>query len=83
MNMPGFTAEASVYKVKGHYHTTNIPNEGGGVSEGVRLAQMPFCHRGRANCVLDCEARCDDDPYYCGINCRCCCSGRPPFTCYQ
>jgi hypothetical protein len=39
MTLPGFNAEASVYKVKWHYYTTSVPNQISRISEGIGLAQ--------------------------------------------
>ena len=65
MNMPGFKAEASLYKTSGHYRMAGTPNDLVG-SRGV-LPQLPigFC---QANCdaISDpflrtvCELQCAD-----------------------
>src|SRR5262245_30058149 len=43
MNMPGFTAEASAYKVNGHYYTTSAPGRASGTRDVVGLAGTCTC----------------------------------------
>lgn len=62
MTIPGFTAEASVYKVNGRYYTTSLPNQVSRISEGVGLAQWEecdYCRRltGCARRSCNCECR--------------------------
>jgi hypothetical protein len=72
MIIPGFTAEASVYRVKGYYRTTSVVGQVSGISEGVRLA----VRHSNPNCLSDCTAWCD--PAWtanCSAACQCSCSG--------
>jgi hypothetical protein len=41
MNMPGFTAEASVYEAKVQYHRAGIAGQASGIGEDVRVAVRP------------------------------------------
>jgi hypothetical protein len=83
MNMPGFTAQVSVYKVNGNYYTARFTNGVSRISEGVRLALGHSCHPERPGCFTNCMARCNDDPFYCHVNCHCECIGGPPCCEYQ
>jgi hypothetical protein len=79
MNIPGFTAEASLYKVKAHYQTTSIAGQAGEIGEGVRLAvRLPY-----AKCYSECMGSCDPGwTPNCRGACSCHCSGGhncPPF----
>jgi hypothetical protein len=77
MTLPGFNAEASVYRVKGHYYTTGIAGQA--IGEGVRLAARPP----DPNCYSDCMASCDPGwTPNCPGACSCHCRGGhncPPF----
>lgn len=75
MNIPGFTAEASVYAPRNRYRVARL---GRAASNGVALAAAR-----RQNCYWDCLTSCDDQPYYCEQNCKCYCSGGPPGCQYQ
>jgi hypothetical protein len=67
MNIPGFTADASVYKTKGHYMSV-VSNGASGVSGGVQLAQWD-CGCGHLwGCAKNrCECGCPDADGYTGI----------------
>jgi hypothetical protein len=80
MNFPGFTAEASVYAPHNRYRAAAL---GWGASQGVALAGAPKQLVLAANCYRDCLNSCDDDPYYCEVNCHCYCRGGPPHCHYQ
>jgi hypothetical protein len=68
MNMPGFTAEASVYKTKGRYYTTSISHELLSMSEGVELAGTCTCTApGCDNPTCSCTCPPPQDP--CQIKC--------------
>jgi len=82
MTLPGFNAESSVYKPKGRYYTASIPNGASGIGSGVRLALGP-CRPERPGCFQNCMSQCEDDPYYCDVNCHCECRGGPPCCYYQ
>jgi len=76
MNMPGFTAEVSLYKTINHYHMIEAIHQADGT---VYAAQSgtgdPFCF-GR------CFRECIEDgfpPFQCGPACRQECN--PPITC--
>jgi hypothetical protein len=69
MNMPRFTAEASLYRTSGHHPTAGTFSQAAGTIQ-------PAFHRD--DCYWNCLSNCDDDPYYCSINCRCFCKGGPP-----
>ena len=70
MNMPGFTAESSVYRTSGHYQMTAGFDANGGVirpqacdrdcmSECVEACDYDFPPgRMRAQCVLACPREC-------------------------
>jgi hypothetical protein len=75
MNIPGFTAEASAYAPHNRYRTARL---GWGVSKAVMLAAVR-----RPNCYRNCLSSCEDDPYYCEVNCQCYCLGGPPLCQYQ
>lgn len=47
MNMPGFTAEASLYKASGHYRMAGAPNDLVGSHEVLPQLPIGFC---QANC---------------------------------
>jgi len=76
MNMPGFTAEASVYKVKGSYYTASAPNRASGMREVVGLAGLDDCDRCShlSGCARKrCFCECGDNPGICiGPCCRFC-----------
>jgi hypothetical protein len=74
MNMPGFTAEASLYESGDHRQIARtFSHLEGTIQPAVR----------RSNCYRDCLTNCDDDPYYCSVNCNCFCKGGPPLCQYQ
>jgi hypothetical protein len=54
MNIPGFSAQASLYKTSGHYHSTHAFTESGG--NALRPAQGPWgCN---TRCLWDCRRWC-------------------------
>jgi hypothetical protein len=72
MTIPGFTAEASVYRIKAHYRTNSVVGQVSAIGEGVRLA----VRHSNPNCFSDCTAWCD--PAWtanCSAACQCSCSG--------
>jgi len=76
MNMPGFTAEASLYKTSRHYSMAGTVDQSSGTI-------YPAILRG-ANCFRNClNSLCvrEDDPY-CYDNCQCICHGIPGRTCW-
>jgi hypothetical protein len=74
MNIPGFTAEASLYRDSGQYQMAGAHTHADG-------AIQPAISR--SNCYWDCMASCDDLAYYCSVNCSCFCKGGPPRCQYQ
>lgn len=74
MNMPGFTADVSLNRFAGNHHMGEVFGSSDGTIEPAI---------GRNNCYWDCLRNCDDDPYYCSVNCRCFCKGGPPLCEYQ
>lgn len=82
MIMPGFTAEAALYKMRRHYRAAG---EWAGATSGrVVLAQVPVCGTFAgchvdpmlgANCPNQCVHRCEDSPGH--IITECC----PPGLC--
>lgn len=57
MNMPGFTAEASVYRTRGHYWVAGTPNDFAGgqgvlpqLSLGLSGSQLYWCRLACAYC---------------------------------
>jgi hypothetical protein len=74
MSMPKFTAETSLYKIHRHYRTHGVAGQ---ADRGIQPALI------RKNCYWNCMASCDDDPYYCSVNCDCFCKGGPPRCYYQ
>jgi hypothetical protein len=74
MNIPSFTAEASLYGKSGHYRMTGAHTQADG---GIQPAIL------RNNCYWNCIANCVDDAYYCSVNCNCFCQGGPPRCQYQ
>lgn len=78
MQMPGFTAGASLYKAEGHYYTHNASNQ-------VRAAIFPALGAGDGgNCLDNCTSRCDnlDGAAYqrCVTRCGSVCFPTGPFT---
>lgn len=74
MNMPAFTAEASLYRNAGLYRMAG------------RFSQADVIVRpaiDRSNCYWNCLGNCEDDSYYCGHNCNCFCKGGPPRCQYK
>ncbi len=68
MNMPGFTAEASLYNTGGHYRMAGAPNHLVG-SRGV-LPQLPI-----GFCMADCDFIHRDDPFLASV-CKLGCFGQ-------
>src|ERR1700760_3806031 len=54
------------------------------VDESEQALTGGFCTKGSVSCLSQCTRACDahDDPYYCAIDCKCCCTGTPGKTCY-
>lgn len=82
MTMPGFTAEASLDKPSGHYHSAYAFTEAGGNT--LHPAQAPPPHPPRIpwgsglRCFRDCERRCRN---WCGSDFACFLHCREPW-CY-
>ncbi len=78
MNMPGFTAEATLYRESGQYRTAGAHTRADG-------AIQPAIYRNYwyDRCYEDCWATCTDDPWYCDHNCDCFCKGGPPRCWYM
>ena len=51
MHMPGFTAEASVYRTSRHYQMTNAPAQAGGAIRPARFVDD--------RCYTACRSTCD------------------------
>ncbi len=64
MNLPGFTAEASLFKASEYYHKTRTTLPGKG------MIQPAFW---RGGCFKFCADQCDDS--YCMRSCICRCLG--------
>jgi hypothetical protein len=71
MNMPGFTAEASLYTTEEHYQRVKISRM---ISQAEMVVQAESC---MSKCLDD---LCWND-YNCEHNCACICYGRPGQTC--
>ncbi len=71
MKMPGFTAEASLFKASEYYHKTGM-----GIP-GESMIQPAF---GGTGCYSTCANWCDGDPD-CLHCCRCVCNGGTPSRC--
>ena len=80
MKIPGFTAETSVYAPHNRYRATML---GRGANTAVALAAAPRQFFPGTNCYRNCLNSCDDDPYFCEVNCHCYCRGGPPHCQYQ
>jgi hypothetical protein len=74
MSMPGFSAEASLYKTSGRYHSAHAFTESGG------NALLPAQWDGDCDwrCFWDCQRRC---PSVCGSDHECLVTCRE-FWCY-
>jgi hypothetical protein len=72
MNLPGFTAEASLYQTSEYYRRAGAmaPPEGS-------LEPAVFVR----GCMPHCLAKMGDDPYA-FENCHCICFGHPGHTCW-
>jgi hypothetical protein len=76
MNLPGFSAESSLYQTSKRYRMIATVTQADGA---IQAAIFP-----RPNCFVSClDDQCVgyDDPY-CYDNCRCICYGRPGVTCW-
>jgi hypothetical protein len=71
INMPGFTAEAAVYKTRGHYRVSGVPGAGsrgvlqaadGSLQQRVSLGNWWHCWY-FGSCVICCS------PYWCWWAC--------------
>jgi hypothetical protein len=67
MRFPGFTAEASLYRVEGQYYTGRIPNQG-------KVAIQPAI-RPDPDCFESCLENCQDEPGFCFAVCNNECGG--------
>lgn len=76
MNMPGFTADSSLYRKMDHYQMARFHAQ---ADEAIQ----PAAHAIKSKCYWDCLINCNDDPYYCSVNCDCFCKGGPPRCQYQ
>lgn len=74
MTMPGFKADASIYKMRGYY-ATNVPNRSGRISDAVKLAQGNDCNCDRlSGCARKrCYCECPDADGNSGICVGSCC----------
>jgi hypothetical protein len=85
MNMPGFTAEISVYKTNSTYQsvaTQSYSNGGQGVISQIRAGGLGFDLGGRNSfwCRIGCSVArgactegkdiCDQAEYWCNLSCR-------------
>jgi hypothetical protein len=78
MNMPGFTAEDSLYKTSWHYTIAKVTERAGRGT--IRLAQLPAseCKLCRKNCRLFCPPRFPECVLSCEqVNCFEACGGIP------
>ncbi len=76
-NMPGFTAEVSLYKTSNRYHMIGATPQAGGMVHAAQIAP------GGASCFSQCFRECIQDgflPFQCGPACRRQCNPLPP-TC--
>lgn len=74
MNMPGFTAETSLYQTSNQYRLNGTLAQ---VDKSIQLAAF------RNSCYWDCLANCNDLDFFCSVNCNCFCKGGPPVCQYQ
>jgi hypothetical protein len=72
MNIPTFTAEASLYPTREYYRRTPVAAP----AEAALHPAAPL--RG---CMPNCLAKMGDDPYA-FENCHCICFGHPGHTCW-
>jgi len=85
MNMPGFTAETSVYRSPNKYRWSAFSARPFGMAGSVVQPQQSQSRLGRQGCYLNCLQDPDWCPdIFCVENCRCRCFGQPGKTCeYQ
>jgi hypothetical protein len=81
MNIPGFTADASAYTARNRYRAVRLGSGTSKVMVGLAAGARQSSHG--PNCYWNCLRSCDDDPYYCHVNCHCYCRGGPPACEYQ
>jgi|HubBroStandDraft_3_1064219.scaffolds.fasta_scaffold849594_1 hypothetical protein len=83
MNIPGFTAEASVYKTTGSYCTANVPMGPRGGSVHPSRLHLPVGQPGigwNPSCLRLCFERCTGENFQqCQLNCFHQCQERIPF----
>jgi len=72
LNMPGFTAEASVYKTRGHYRVSGTP---GDLAGGRGVLQAVLLNQAAGDGSLQ-QRISSDNWWYCWYfgSCRICCS---------
>jgi len=80
MNLPQFTAEASLYMTKVPYRAS-VPAISNECGVFAATGTGGFCHRGSRTCYGHCLQQDLDDPYA-EENCRCCCTGHPGHDCF-
>jgi len=73
VNMPGFTAEASIYRARGHYYQA-AGKAFGQSPRDVRLAQVTDCFR---RCFDDCKRKGDTPLLQCAAQCHEQCTPAP------
>ena len=83
MNIPGFTAEASLYGKSGNYRTAGAHTQADGAIQPAIFdrSQRPSPYE-CARCTDECLRACPfEEPYYiCKHNCNCaCCIGGHPY----
>lgn len=69
MGFPGFTAEVSLYRGEGQYHTSAIPGQDKGAIQSA-ISRDPGCFE-------FCIENCQDDPSFCSALCNNECGGIP------
>jgi hypothetical protein len=80
MNIPGFTAEATLYGESGHYRTAGEHTQADGDIQPAIYRNYWY-----DRCYQECVGDCIPDPFssYCENNCDCYCQGGPPGCWYM
>jgi hypothetical protein len=77
MNIPRFSAEASLYRTNERHRTLGSFRQTGDIVEAA------FGLYGYNICYRKCLSTCDFNDPYCSWNCRCFCIGGPPRCYYR
>lgn len=74
MNLPGFTAEASIYMKSSEYLNKGI------IIQANQSVQPAYIRRW--GCMQKCISNCSENDPYCYDNCECICFGHPGRDCW-